>query len=370
MVNLILIAVVLAVVVVLEVVFFSRSRRSSRWLISSMEFKGLKYPDPSWMVYVEDRMPNGEMPSLIVALNDYLKMAGGRADFGITCDIVNRHVEQQEDEARASVAMPLYVGLCGTLLGVVLGLVALCQDAEDLATMLLGTGASIAVCLVGVVLTIVASREFDRAKSVNDQNKNNLLTKLLTVSQQHAPTGAAPATAAPVRIELGDLNSQFAKVADGLKASMDAMRGIAENQVALTDAVNAIKALPIIAVKAENDNMNLAIGQADSTVSHAIIDLQASVDASMEQLKMESIERCSAIEKLIAEESSVVSSRAKELTDMTASVTTAAQQISDLQKRMDDATQAMEKAAAAVESLSKAVAQSVPTSSWGKLFKR
>lgn len=369
MTNLILIGVVLVVVVVLEVVFFSRSAGSLRRLRSLMEYKGLKYPDQSWMIYVDDRMPNGEMPSLIASVNDYLKSAGGHGDFSIIRDIVNRYVEQQEDEAHGRIMMPLYVGLCGTLAGVVIGLIIFSQDAEDFTPMLLDTGLAIAGCLVGLVLTIVASRGFGHAKSANDLNKNDLLTKLATGNRSFTTAGAAPVAAAPVRVELGDFNSQFAQVAEGLKASLDAIREVAQNQTALTEAVNAIKALPIVTVKAESDNMNLAIGLADSSVSHAIIDLQASVDASMEQLKMESVERCSAIEKLIAEESSVVGNRAKELTSLTASVSTAAQQISDLQKRMDSATQAMEKAAAAVESLTQAVTSGASTSLWGKVFK-
>lgn len=361
----IILAVVLGVALVAELAFFVSSLKCAGRLRSSMEFGGVKYPDASWQISLEGRSVIGVEP--ISSINEYLKKVRSAGDFGVVRDIVDRYVERREGEARADIQMPLFAGLFGALAGVVLGVLALWQDATDFTPMLRDVGYGVGCCLVGLVLTIVASRQFGAAKFDNEKNKNALLTLLQThLRPSEASIGPQPAAPAHMPSQTGVAGGQSERVVEGLRASLDAIRGIAENQAALKEA---IKALPIVALKAEGGNMNLAIGQADSDVSHAIIDLQASIGASMDKLKEESLRRCEAIAKIVEEESAVVGARAKELTSLTESVSAAARQMSDLHKRMDDATQAMEKAAAAVESLSQVISASSTSSKRG-LFKR
>jgi hypothetical protein len=61
---------------------------------------------------------------ILAATNLYLqKNRGSAADFNILRDISERESEALENEIDSNIALPLYIGLMGTFLGVIIGLI-------------------------------------------------------------------------------------------------------------------------------------------------------------------------------------------------------------------------------------------------------
>lgn len=95
---------------------------------------------------------------VLKSTNAYLcKNKGAAADFGILQDICDRHVEKVDNEIGNLINVPLYIGLGGTFIGIIIGLWGI-----DFSTTLDGSGAvissdSISQLLNGVIAAMFAS---------------------------------------------------------------------------------------------------------------------------------------------------------------------------------------------------------------------
>lgn len=98
-----------------------------------------------------------EFLDILNSTNSYLKNnKGSAADFKIIEDIVERQIETLENKIDSNISSPLYLGLLGTISGIVIGLiffVAAIIDDEKL----LESAASIQPLIVGVILAMTAS---------------------------------------------------------------------------------------------------------------------------------------------------------------------------------------------------------------------
>ena len=117
-------------------------------------------------------------------INNYLSLSTHTtADFGVMRDITNRHTESEEQNANLLLPIPLYLGLMGTMLGIVIGLFSMgslgdldSTTSGDLLGSSINTllgGVKIAMCgsFTGLLLTILATHYFRIAKNELDKSK-------------------------------------------------------------------------------------------------------------------------------------------------------------------------------------------------------
>jgi hypothetical protein len=65
---------------------------------------------------------NGVFGRILEAINSYLRRNKGAADFHLIRDIVDRNSDTVDEEINTLIPIPLYMGLMGTMLGIILGL--------------------------------------------------------------------------------------------------------------------------------------------------------------------------------------------------------------------------------------------------------
>lgn len=128
---------------------------------------------------------NKIMSSICSTINNYLgKNAGGVVDFYILKDIVDRNVDALEEEIANKISAPLYLGLAGTMVGIIIGLMFIdFSDNNDLKITPLIDGIKYAmiVSVVGLGITIVLSvGVFRVAKSKVNYGRNEFLSILQT----------------------------------------------------------------------------------------------------------------------------------------------------------------------------------------------
>ncbi|GAB2461977.1 hypothetical protein GCM10011375_13430 [Hymenobacter qilianensis] len=129
-----------------------------------------------------DAVP-ADFQEILTDTNDYLRHnKGAAADFGILKDISERQSQVLENAVQANVATPLYLGLLGTFLGVILGLVGIARNGvsdEDALTPFL-TGVLIAMTgsFVGLLLTLLGNGLVRKAHQQLDQGQNRYYTFL------------------------------------------------------------------------------------------------------------------------------------------------------------------------------------------------
>ena len=129
--------------------------------------------------------------SIIFSINIYLlRNSGITPDFNLIKDIAERNSDAVEEEIGSTISIPLYLGLLGTLLGIIFGLfnisnlsfadAGMARNAMlDLTIPALLGGVKIAMIasFIGLLLTIIHSGFlFKKAKALNLNNKHEFYT--------------------------------------------------------------------------------------------------------------------------------------------------------------------------------------------------
>ncbi|MCB2409326.1 hypothetical protein [Hymenobacter lucidus] len=140
-------------------------------------------PEGSFLVDIikADTVSEG-FREIIDDTNGYLRYNKGAADFSILKDISERQSQVMENAVQANVATPLYLGLLGTFLGVILGLVGIARngvsDDEALTPFLTGVLIAMTGSFVGLLLTLLGNGLVRNAHQKLDQAQNNYYTFL------------------------------------------------------------------------------------------------------------------------------------------------------------------------------------------------
>jgi hypothetical protein len=124
-----------------------------------------------------------EFQEILLDTNDYLRHnKGAAADFGILKDISERQSEVLDNAVQAEVATPLYLGLLGTFLGVILGLVGIARngvsDENALTPFLTGVLIAMSGSFVGLLLTLLGNGVLRQARHQLDRLQNQYYTFL------------------------------------------------------------------------------------------------------------------------------------------------------------------------------------------------
>lgn len=144
--------------------------------ISLIEFKGNK---------------NEIQTEVLNSINNYLlRNKGAVSDFMLVKDIVDRNIDKVDDEISNSISTPLYLGLMGTMIGIVGGLFfmpslsingAEATDAIGGIDSLLG-GVKIAMIasVTGLLLTVISNMLFLNVRKSVEHQKNDFFTFIQT----------------------------------------------------------------------------------------------------------------------------------------------------------------------------------------------
>lgn len=139
------------------------------------------------------RHPSPEFARIVADTNDYLQAnKGAAADFNTLRDISEREATLLDEEIQAQLSTPLYLGLLGTFLGAILGLLALVNpfgssaDAAfnnaDVTHFLGGVLIAMGGSFMGLLLTLGGNYLLKAARATRDRLKNdyyNFLQKAL-----------------------------------------------------------------------------------------------------------------------------------------------------------------------------------------------
>ncbi len=177
-------------------------------------------------VWLEQPSHNRVLEDILYSLNIYLlRNKGSVADFMLIKDIVDRNTDTVEQEVRTAMPVPLYLGLMGTMLGIVIGLFnmpnmgvelftssssqASAAFAEGINILLGGVKIAMIASFSGLLLTTVNSGWFFRgALEQVEQRKNHFLTftqmELLPVLSQNMT-----ASIHDLRLNFQHFNEQF-----------------------------------------------------------------------------------------------------------------------------------------------------------------
>lgn len=147
---------------------------------------------------------------IVESINYYLLKNKGATDYAILKDITDRNCDSLEDEIDSTTPVPIYIGLCGTVLGIVFGVAILAfgggldqllslspvpvgdasdilqkslQKALETATgaqgikeLMQGVAVAMLTTFIGVFLTILGSLSHKESQQINELRKNDFLS--------------------------------------------------------------------------------------------------------------------------------------------------------------------------------------------------
>lgn len=188
------------------------------------------------------------------ALNTYLlRNKGGVADFHLIKDVVERHTDAQENEINLSLPTPLYYGLLGTMIGIVLGLLIFVINVGSLENttgdmsgyskgineLLFGVCIGMGASAYGLWLTVENSTAFRNSKSLIEKHKNNFYTfvqtEILPILTQNLNTGFHK-----LELNLQNFNNSFTNNISELKGLMNNNHQAIKNQTEMLELLKEI----------------------------------------------------------------------------------------------------------------------------------
>ncbi len=231
---------------------------------------------------------------IINTINRYLSHNKGSADYAILKDITDRNCDAVEAQIEATASIPIYIGLCGTLIGIVLGVAVLgfrggidalfdttpvvmvesiseanselrtegskikTKDGnvyefsrgqwslyknpgeEGIKNLLQGVGIAMLTTLFGVLFTIVGAWSSKRSSSENEEKKNGFLSWLQAelLPQMSNDLGQV---IFQMQRNLTKFNNTFASNTSQLDSVLKGINTTYEDQTRLLKAVEKLK---------------------------------------------------------------------------------------------------------------------------------
>lgn len=197
---------------------------------------------------------NDTLKTIVDSINDYLKNNKTISDFHLMKDIVDRNFDTKEEEIDTQIPVPLYMGLVGTMMGILVGIgyLVISGDLSALLGETQGSGASgvngllggVALAMIssilGIILTTLGSHKFKTAKSIVESNKHTFLSwiqaKLLPTLSDNV-VGAIREMAE----NLNNFNAEFAQNTGNLGSALAKVNESYKLQMQLIDTVNKIQ---------------------------------------------------------------------------------------------------------------------------------
>lgn len=231
---------------------------------------------------------------IINTINRYLCHNKGSADYAILKDITDRNCDAVEAQIEATASIPIYIGLCGTLIGIVLGVAVLgfrggidalfdttpvvmveslseanselrtegskvkTKDGnvyefsggqwglyknpgeEGIKNLLQGVGIAMLTTLFGVLFTIIGAWSSKRSSKVNEEKKNGFLSWLQAelLPQMSNDLGQV---IFQMQRNLTKFNNTFASNTSQLDSVLKGINTTYEDQTRLLKAVEKLK---------------------------------------------------------------------------------------------------------------------------------
>jgi len=151
---------------------------------------------------------------IIYAVNAFFKSSKNKTkDFSIIKNIFDKNVESKEDEIETLLPVPLYLGLAGTMLGIIIGLFGI-SDFENInavSPLINGVKIAMIASLVGIVLTTISTSIIYRnAKIRIDKGKEDFYSFIRNklISQE---TSDFAGSVMNLNEELRDFKTDFAQ---------------------------------------------------------------------------------------------------------------------------------------------------------------
>lgn len=191
-----------------------------------------------------------QFQEIIKATNYYLKKNSGSTDFNIIRNIADRATSAQENKISSEVSLPLYLGLMGTFLGVILGLANVVYglstgdgdlNSSTISSFIAGVIIAMMVSLVGLTFTTYNNSIYLKlAMAVRDKNRNHYLNFLQSELLPQLDNSLY-STLDQFKANISEFNTRFTQNLDLFDASFgDNIKHLKETVVGMSGQIETV----------------------------------------------------------------------------------------------------------------------------------
>ena len=250
-----IIIIIIAIIIVCQWVFYKKTFQKQSELKSifpdncSDSLEAIELEDNN--TQIESSFHNPVFDGITNTINDYLRENKGAAsDFHLIKDVVDRHCDAVEEEISTLTPIPLYCGLIGTMLGILIGVgilvftggvEALLSTAETesgsgIVELLGGVSLAMISSIVGIILTTRGSYLTKEAKTKLNVNKNTFLS---WIQVKLLPTLAGNTTSAIYTLQknLSNFNQAFGANIKEMAVTFSSISGSQKDQLELMQLI-------------------------------------------------------------------------------------------------------------------------------------
>jgi len=197
---------------------------------------------------------------ILSSLNKYLNNnKSGVSDYHLIKDVVDRNCDAKEEEIQSQIPVPLYLGLAGTMFGILIGIGFLVFSgglnellnagksvgSEGIETLLGGVALAMISSIIGIILTTVGSQLSKDAKIYVEENKNSFLS---WIQAELLPNISSDTSSALVKMtqNLSNFNNTFTQNTTRLDEILSNVTESYQKQKELMQYVNRLKITDIV----------------------------------------------------------------------------------------------------------------------------
>lgn len=177
------------------------------------------------------------------SINEYLSNNKGSViNFELLKDAVDRHCDSLEEDISAQTPIPLYCGLAGTMLGVIIGLIPALTSgdfASHTTELLLGVAMAMSASVVGIILTTLNSLGFKQCKLEKEIGENSFVVWMQANLLPKLSEDASKAFDKMVR-NLNQFNRNFATNSHELKSTLKEVNASYKIQADIFDTLHSL----------------------------------------------------------------------------------------------------------------------------------
>lgn len=257
---------------------------------------------------IQIERPSSTLSEITNALNNYLqKNKGSASDFHLMKDIVERYCDSEAEEISTQQPIPLYLGLMGTMVGIIVGIAyvaisgGLAGDkiAENITELMSCVAIAMSASFIGVYCTTRISWMSKNAFSAVETDKNKFYSWLQT---ELLPTLSGDTANALYLLQqnLTTFNTTFQTNIAGLKRALEQVKDTSSEQIEL---IQLIKDIDIKRVAQANITVLRELKDCTGEIStfnrylHEVSDYLTAVNSLNDNIN-EHLNRTAAIERM------------------------------------------------------------------------
>lgn len=249
-------------IVALQLFFFIKN------LLRMHKFSSIFKEDKTWSLHKDyttglvdgiEGQGNSIFNSIVKSINKYLgNNAGSVIDFNLLKDSIDRHCDSAEEDISTQTPIPLYLGLAGTMAGVILGLGDLLETdaimsligssseelskssevaAKGIDALLSGVAWAMVASICGILLTTLNSLLFKNCKLKHEEGKNSFLAWMQSELLPMLPSDTSQALTNLVK-NLNEFNNTFSENTSNLGNALEAVNQSYAIQAEIIKAVH------------------------------------------------------------------------------------------------------------------------------------